>query len=130
MTKSKIKVDKYLKNFYDPSLGGNLVFIGTVRNKTSNGDLIDYLYYECHKEMALTEIKKILEKYLSFKNFEKALVVHRIGKLNPKDIAILVALANKHRDNIFNTLDSIVKEIKEKVPIWKKEYFNNTSKWI
>lgn len=130
ITKKEIKVNSYLKRLYDSKLGGNVVFIGTIRDKTDKGDLIDYLYYEAYKLMALNEIRKILENYLFQGAFKKGLVVHRIGILKPKDIAILVALANEHRDNLFNVLDLIVKEIKEKVPIWKKEYFNNSYKWI
>ena len=131
ITKKKIDVNFYLKKVFDLSLGGNVIFVGTVRDSDpeSNNNLnkVEYLYYEAYIPMALNEIQKILEKYALNNGFKKAVVVHRIGVLKPGDIAILVALSDVHRGSLFNIIDSIVKEIKEVVPIWKKEVYKSDS---
>jgi molybdopterin synthase catalytic subunit len=127
ITKAKILPNIYLKDFYSEELGAYTTFIGTIRDTTEDNKKIIKLYYEANISMAINEMLKILKKYE--KNFNKAVVIHRIGELKPKEIAIFVALSNKHRDNIFIILSNIVEEIKKTVPIWKKEYFEGGSKW-
>jgi molybdopterin synthase catalytic subunit len=127
ITKAKILPNIYLKDFYSEELGAYTTFIGTIRDTTEDNKKIIKLYYEANISMAISEMLKILKKYEN--NFNKAIVIHRIGELKPKEIAIFIALSNKHRDNIFIILSNIVEEIKKTVPIWKKEYFEGGSKW-
>ena len=57
-------------------------------------------------------------------------IVHRIGKLEISDIAVVIAVASPHRAESYEASRYAIERIKEIVPIWKKEYWVNGEEWI
>ena len=57
-------------------------------------------------------------------------VAHRIGKLELGETSLLVAVAAPHRAEAFSITMYVVDRIKEIVPIWKKEFFEDGSVWV
>lgn len=109
--------------------GGSNIFIGTVRNKTNN-KTVRRLEYEAYESMAVAEIKKIVENASSRWKLLGYAVSHRTGTLVPGEVAVIVVVSTPHRKESFEACQFIVDELKVKVPIWKKEVFEDGEQWV
>ncbi|RFZ94096.1 molybdenum cofactor biosynthesis protein MoaE [Mucilaginibacter conchicola] len=112
-----------------PGCGGIDVFIGTVRNQTK-GRTVVKLDFEAYKPMAISEMNKITEQVFEQFPVEKVLIHHRTGTLQIGDIPVIIAVAAAHRDAAFSACRYIIDTLKQTVPIWKKEYFEDGEVWV
>jgi molybdopterin synthase catalytic subunit len=112
-----------------PQCGGINVFIGTVRNKTKDKDVI-HLEFEAYEVMAIKEMQKIAEKILRRWPVEKILIHHRIGVLRIGEVPVVIAVAAAHRAAAFEACRFAIDTLKEDVPIWKKEIFQDGQTWV
>ncbi len=104
-------------------------FIGTVRNQTS-GKKVLRLEYEAYEPMAVSEINKIIDTAGKTWHLLGCAVSHRTGTLMPGEIAVVVAVSTPHRKESFAVCQFIIDNLKETVPIWKKEFFEDGSHWV
>ena len=112
-----------------PESGGIDIFIGTVRNQTK-GKAVVRLEFEAYEPMALKEIEKILAQAVEKWPVEKALVYHRTGVLQVGEVPVIIAVATAHRAAAFEACRFIIDTLKETVPIWKKEIFEDGEVWV
>ncbi|MCH7903286.1 MAG: molybdenum cofactor biosynthesis protein MoaE [Armatimonadetes bacterium] len=113
-----------------PSAGAQVVFTGLVRNH-NEGRTVEALEYEAFNELAVKEGEKILQEVLKRFDVESVLCVHRVGKLQIGDVAVLVACSSAHRRAAFDACQYVIDEVKKRVPIWKKEiYEDGESEWL
>jgi len=57
--------------------------------------------------------------------------VHRVGHLEIGAMAVWVGVTGAHRDEAFQASRYVIDQLKERVPIWKKEhYLEGDSSWI
>jgi molybdopterin synthase catalytic subunit len=113
----------------EPACGGINAFIGTVR-QWNKGEEITHLDFECYEAMALSELKKIALDAKSKFDAHKICIHHRIGKVAITEIAVIITVACKHRKAAFQACEYIIDNLKEDVPIWKKEFLINGSYWV
>ncbi|HMQ00604.1 MAG TPA: molybdenum cofactor biosynthesis protein MoaE [Cyclobacteriaceae bacterium] len=113
----------------DAAAGGIDVFVGTVRNQTKEKKVLR-LEYEAYAPMAEKEIRRIIEKAAANWKIIHAVVHHRIGTLMPEEEAVIIALSTAHRQAAFEACKYIIDEMKQTVPIWKKEVFENGEEWV
>jgi molybdopterin synthase catalytic subunit len=113
----------------DASCGGIALFVGTVRNSTKNKEvsLLDFSGYE---PMAIKEMQKIADKALAKFNLHKIAIHHALGKLQIGDIPVIIAVSSAHRDAAFEACKFAIDTLKETVPIWKKEHFDDGEVWV
>ena len=104
-------------------------FIGTVRNQTS-GKTVLRLEFEAYEPMAISEIKKIADQANETWNLLGYAVSHRIGILLPGDIAVVIAVSTPHRKASFEACQFIIDNLKQTVPIWKREFFEDGDQWV
>jgi len=114
----------------DAHAGGVVTFMGHVR-ALNEGKSVTSIDYEAYPELAESEGNRILaEARLKFPLYE-ARALHRTGHLLVGDLAVWVYAASMHRREAFQATEYIVHEIKHRVPIWKKEqYQDGTSLWV
>jgi molybdopterin synthase catalytic subunit len=112
-----------------PQCGGIDVFIGTVRNATK-GKTVLRLEFEAYQKMALKEMQKIAEQALAQWPVEKVLVHHRTGVLEVGEVPVVIAVAAAHRAAAFDACRYIIDTLKQTVPIWKKEIFEDGEVWV
>ena len=112
-----------------PEAGAVNSFIGTVRNH-NKGKKVVRLEYEAYEKMAISEIEKIVVRAGEKWPIEKVAVIHRVGVLAPKDIAVIIAVSTPHRGASFECCRFIIDTLKETVPIWKKEVYEDGEEWI
>ena len=112
-----------------PQAGGIDIFIGTVRDATK-GKKVMRLEFEAYKNMALKEMEKIAQQAYSKWPVQKILIHHRTGVLQVGEIPVIIAVAAAHRDAAFDACRYIIDTLKQTVPIWKKEIFEDGEVWV
>ena len=112
-----------------PQCGGINVFIGTVREATK-GKTVVRLEFEAYETMALKEMKKIGDEALKRWAVHKIVIHHRTGVLQIGDIPVVIAVSAAHRDVAFDACRYIIDTLKQTVPIWKKEVFEDGEVWV
>lgn len=111
------------------SNGAVVTFLGTTR-RTSEGKTVLYLEYEAYEPMALKKLEGISREVISKWAIQDVAIAHRIGHLEIEDISLVVAVASPHRKEAFEACHYVVNRIKEAVPIWKKEVFQDGEAWV
>ena len=113
----------------DASCGGIALFVGTVRNATQNQEvtLLDFSGYE---PMAIKEMQKIANKALEKFTIHKIAIHHAVGELKIGEIPVIIAVSSAHRKAAFEACEFAIDTLKETVPIWKKEHFEDGEVWV
>ena len=107
-----------------PECGGINVFIGTVRNNTQHKKVVR-LEFEAYETMAISEMNKIAREVLDRWPVQKIVIHHRTGVLQPGEVPVVIVVAAAHRDAAFTACRYIIDTLKQTVPIWKKEVFED-----
>lgn len=109
--------------------GGIVVFVGTVRNATK-GKAVLYLDFETYEKMALKEMQKIADKAIERWGLYNMLIHHRTGQVLIGEEAVVIACSSAHRKEAFQACEFAIDTLKETVPIWKKEVFEDGGVWV
>lgn len=112
-----------------PECGGIDVFIGTVRNATK-GKTVVQLEFEAYEKMALKEIQKIADAVFEKWPVQKLVIHHRTGVLDIGEVPVVIAVAAAHRAAAFEACRYTIDTLKQTVPIWKKEVFDDGEVWV
>ena len=129
ITEKSIDVNKIIESVSSLGAGAINVFIGTVRDTALNKRVV-WLEYEAYESMAVSETRKVIEEAAARWELMGWAVSHRIGTLKPGEVAVVVAVSTKHRRASFEACQYIIDKLKEKVPIFKKEVFEDGAEWI
>lgn len=129
LTRESIDVSGVLASLQDPACGGLAFFLGTVRNH-ANGRKVLRLHYEAFEAMAVREMERIGKGVLQEVEVTKIAVVHRLGDLEIGDVAVITAAASAHRSEAFRACQLLINRVKQDVPIWKKEFFEDAATWV
>lgn len=112
-----------------PQSGGIDVFIGTVRD-TTKGKTVLRLEFEAYEPMAIKEMHKIAGQAFNKWAVQKLLIHHRTGVLNVGEAPVIIAVSCAHRDAAFEACRYVIDTLKQTVPIWKKEIFEDGETWV
>jgi len=129
ITEKPIDVHKVIETASSLGAGAVNVFIGNVRSTAHNKN-VRWLEYEAYESMAVAEIKKIIDEASHRWGLLGWAVSHRVGTLKPGETAVAVAVSAPHRKESFEACQYIIDEVKAKVPIWKKEVFEDGEEWV
>jgi molybdopterin/thiamine biosynthesis adenylyltransferase/molybdopterin synthase catalytic subunit/rhodanese-related sulfurtransferase len=129
-SRTAIDVASVRAELADPACGGYTSFEGLVRNH-NEGLSVRHLEYEAFEPLAVKEGERIVAEAIERFGIERAACVHRIGDLAIGDMAVWVGASARHRDEAFRACRYIIDEVKHRVPIWKKEHYENgDSGWV
>ncbi len=112
-----------------PATGGTVQFIGTVRNNTKGKNVVR-LEFEAFKSMAVSEMEKIAQQVVKNWGAYAVVIHHRVGVLAIEDIAVIITVATPHRKAAFEACEYAIDTLKQTVPIWKKEIFEDGEVWV
>ena len=125
-----IAIDPLRNALADPQAGGYASFEGWVRNH-NEGHAVTRLEYEAFEVLANKEGERIVTEAIERFGVLRAACVHRIGSLAIGEIAVWVGVSSRHRAEAFAACRYIIDEVKHRVPIWKKEHYENgDSGWV
>jgi len=112
------------------SAGALVVFEGWVRNE-NDGKRVQSLEYEAYADLAISAGNGIIEEAKDRFGVLEIHCVHRIGQLQIGDLAVWIGVAAAHRADAFDASRFVIDQIKQRVPIWKKEHFQDASAhWV
>lgn len=109
--------------------GGIVTFIGTARKFTKGKEVLR-LEFEAYEPMAIKEMTKIANQIIERFPAKKVAVHHRVGVVGLKEIAVVIAVACPHRKAAFEACEFAIDTLKQTVPIWKKEVFEDGEIWV
>jgi molybdopterin synthase catalytic subunit len=113
----------------DARIGAVVSFVGTVRDM-NDGDRVAELELEHYPGMTERALEDIVEQARARWPLYGALVVHRIGPLQPLDQIVLVACSAAHRGEAFAACEFIMDYLKTEAPFWKKEQTPGGARWV
>ena len=109
--------------------GAVALFYGVVRNENM-GRNVRYLEYDVYPEMAIKKMREVAEEVRAKYPITGIGVLHRVGRLEIGETSLLVAVSSAHRAAAFEACHFAVDRIKQVVPIWKKEVWDDGEEWI
>ena len=109
--------------------GAVVTFLGVTRDNFE-GKRVLKLEYEAFEEMALKKLEEIRQEIMAEFGIEDIAIAHRIGPVDIGEISLVVAVASPHRKEAFFACHKLVDRLKETVPIWKKEVYEDGSRWV
>jgi molybdopterin synthase catalytic subunit len=108
--------------------GAVVVFEGVVRNN-SGGRRTLYLEYEAYEPMAIRKMEEIGGEVRRKFEIDHIGMMHRLGRLEIGETSVVIIVTSAHRRAAFGACQFAIDRLKEIVPIWKKEYFEDGSVW-
>ena len=112
-----------------PEAGAVNLFIGTVRNN-AHGKQVDKLVFEAYEPMALKEMEKLAARASQNWSVAKLLMIHAVGEKAVGEPVVVIGIASPHRQEAFEVTRFLIDELKQTVPIWKKEFYQDGSIWV
>ena len=109
--------------------GGLVTFTGAVRD-INKGKKVTRLEYEAYAPMAQKKLAQIGEEAREKWPGTEVAVLHRLGTLNPGELAVVIAVSAPHRKEAFRACEYVIDRLKEDVPIWKKEFAEDGEVWV
>ncbi len=114
----------------DAGAGAIVLFSGVVRDQT-RGRRVKFLEYEAHAPMAETKMREIATAVRArWPGVKRIAMVHRIGRLLIGESSVMIAVSSPHRRQAFEACHFAIDTLKETVPVWKKEYFEDGEVWV
>lgn len=112
------------------STGAVVTFLGTVRELTDGRRTVE-LEYEAYSEMANRKMTELAHEARRRWPIDRLAIVHRVGRLDLGDVSVAVALSCPHRDQAFEACRFLIDQVKQVVPIWKKEIWaDGSTEWV
>ena len=109
--------------------GAVVVFSGDVRDH-DHGRSVVSLTYEGHPS-AQEVLENVVRDFAEYSEVTAIAAVHRIGKIPIGQAALVVAVGSAHRGDAFTATATLVDLIKEKLPVWKHQFFaDGTDEWV
>jgi len=125
---SKIDLEKLVEFVSDPAAGAIATFSGTTRDHY-NGKKVLKLEYEAYIPMAEKEMKTICQEIRQKWDVLHLVVVHRTGLVPIGESSIVISISSIHRADALEGCQYCIDEIKARVPIWKKEFYEDGEIW-
>lgn len=110
-------------------IGAVVSFVGLVRD-LNNGDTISQLTLEHYPGMTEKSLISIIGQAEKRWRILDALIIHRVGTLQPSDQIVLVAVTSAHRGDAFAACEFIMDYLKTEAPFWKKEVTSQGERWV
>ena len=128
LVRTPIESTEILTRLRAPQDGGVVMFEGIVRNHSA-GRATLYLEYEAYESMALTQMRQIGAEMREKFSIRRFAMVHRLGRLEIGETAVLIVVCSAHRAAAFDACRHGIDTLKRNVPIWKKEFFRDGDVW-
>lgn len=120
----------YQQSVTNGQYGATAVFVGSMRD-FNEGDTVQKMWLEHYPGMTEKYLEKICQEAMDKWQLLDAMIIHRVGEVNPNDSIVLVAVWSAHRAAAFEASRYLMEELKSRAPFWKKEQLDPTSsRWV
>ena len=111
------------------SIGGVVTFLGTTRNITKGRD-VEKLIFEHYPGMTEKKLNELRDIALKKFDIVDVTIIHRVGEIGVGGNIVLIVVGAEHRDDAFKACEWCIDELKQIVPIWKKEITPEGDVWV
>jgi len=129
VTEDPLSLDAAVAEVADERAGGIATFTGTVRRQ-SRGREVLYLDYEAYAEMAEDVITQLAAELEEEHDLCAIAIHHRIGRVEIGEPSVVIAVSAPHRQDALAACREAIDRLKETVPLWKKEVYDDGSEWV
>jgi molybdopterin synthase catalytic subunit len=129
LVRNPIEIQPIIDTTQKPEDGALVMFEGVVRNN-ANEKNVRFLEYEAYESMALKKIEEIGSQAKKDFDIRDIAIVHRLGHMEIGECSIVIVVASAHRGPAFDACRYSIDTIKQIVPIWKKEFYEDGEVWI
>lgn len=124
-----LSTDEVLTAVSGSGVGGTALFVGTVRDVDADRSVVA-LEYSAHPT-ALHRLTEVVSAVAADHPQARLAAVHRVGRLEVGDLAVVVAAGCPHREEAFAAARRLIDDLKATVPLWKHQVFaDGTQEWV
>lgn len=110
--------------------GALVTFAGTVRDHAPGRPGVEFLEYEAYEEHVVPRLQAVVdEARRRWPTLGRVVALHRTGRLELEEIAVIVAATSPSRPEAFEAARFLIDTVKSTVPIWKHETWDGGSEW-
>lgn len=128
LTRDPIPTRRLADEAKAPEDGAVVVFEGIVRDHLGGRRTL-YLEYEAYESMALKKMAEIGSEARARFPIDRVGIVHRLGRIEIGETSVAIVVTAEHRGSAFDACRFLIDRLKQVVPIWKKEFFEDGSIW-
>jgi MoaE-MoaD fusion protein len=125
---SPLDVNSVVTRVYHPDHGAAIAFVGSTREWTAGKRTVT-LEYEAYVPMAESALAKIGEEISARWPGTLCAIAHRIGNVGIGEISVVIAISSSHRSEAYEASRYAIERLKQTVPIWKKEIYEDGTEW-
>ena len=129
LSEEPLSLDRVVGEVRSHEAGAIATFTGTTRVH-SRGRTVTHLDYEAYEGMAERVMAEIAEGLLERYDLTGIAIHHRVGRVSIGDTSVLIAVSAQHRQDALAACKDAIDELKERVPLWKKEVYEGGEEWI
>jgi molybdopterin synthase catalytic subunit len=124
-----LSLDRVVDEVRSEQAGAIATFTGTTRI-VSRGRTVTHLDYEAYEGMAERVMAEIAEGLQSRYELSAVAIHHRVGRVGIGETSVVIAVSAPHRQDALAACKDAIDELKERVPLWKKEVYSDGEEWI
>ncbi|HEU4320985.1 MAG TPA: molybdenum cofactor biosynthesis protein MoaE [Acidimicrobiia bacterium] len=113
----------------DRGSGATVLFLGTVRDHSPGKEGVTHLEYEVYTEEVERGIREIVDEATASWPIIAIAVEHRSGRVELGETSVAVVASSAHRADAFDAARYVIDELKQRAPIWKKEFWPGGAEW-
>ena len=129
ITASPVSLERVVAAVRCPSSGAVVSFLGTVRD-VSQGRTVDRLEFEAYTGMAERKLRQIGEEISARWPGTATAISHRVGRMEVAEAIVAIAVSAPHRREAFEACAYAIDRLKQIVPVWKQEVWNDGASWV
>ena len=124
-----LSLERVVDEVRSDEAGAIATFMGTTRVR-SRGRTVTHLDYEAYEGMAEGVMEEIASALLERYALTAVAIHHRVGRVSLGDTSVVIAVSAPHRRDALAACKDAIDELKERVPLWKKEVYEGGEEWI
>ncbi len=129
LTRSPIDAEALRRAVAGPANGAVVLFFGDAREATAGRRVLE-LVYEAYEGMALAALRALGEELRARHGLSAVACTHRLGRVPVGESAMVLAVSAPHREAALAAVGEFVRRLKQEVPIWKQERFEDGAVWV
>jgi molybdopterin synthase catalytic subunit len=129
VTDQALSLDAAVREVADERGGATATFTGTVRRYSRDREVL-YLEYEAYAEMAEDVMAQLADALQHRYDLCGIAIHHRVGRVEIGEPSVVVAISAPHRQDALAACRDAIDELKQSVPLWKKEVYESGEEWL
>ena len=129
LSEEPLSVEAAVADVSSPDAGAVATFVGTTRARSRGRDVL-YLEYEAYEGMAEQVMASLADSLKRRHELCEVAIHHRVGRVEIGETSVVIAVSAPHRAAALEACREAIDELKETVPLWKKEVYEGGEEWI